>query len=352
MINNTSNNGMNNTNNQSAVIQETKDLQQLTLDALRRTRRQATESKEVGTKTIEQLEDYDTRLSKTKQQTNQLVETLKKTEKKQNKFALWSGQFTNRRKAKKELQQEATEAEAAPKTFKRRGPRPKKTTTLTDNNNNNNNNNSSDAYDDDDSTNPFSTDVSSTILTNVVDKSLQTSKDINTVVNRNELFEKAKVAKTITITKKNKKKERKRTKGAASSSAKGNKTSYPAPTDVVALTEQDQNDLNDIDRMDQLVDEEIDALAEQVTDLLATSIAIENKATTQTKELNEIHSKGEEANTLQRKVNKRVQLFTTNHRERNKKEKKFKQNMKELLPTGIGGGSPAATQMAMSGVGK
>mmetsp|Transcript_22768 Transcript_22768/g.25595 ORF Transcript_22768/g.25595 Transcript_22768/m.25595 type:complete len:353 (+) Transcript_22768:65-1123(+) len=352
MINNTSNNGMNNTNNQSA-IQETKDFQQLTLDALRRTRRQATESKEVGTKTIEQLEDYDARLSKTKQQTNQLVETLKKTEKQQNKFALWSGQFTNRRKAKKELQQEATEAEAAPKTFKRRGPRPKKTTTLTDSNTNNNNSNSSGAYDDDDGTNPFSTGVSATTLNNVVDKSLQTSKDVNTVVNRNELFEKAKSAKTTTLnTKKNKKKERKRTKGAASSSSNGNKTSNPAPTDVVALTEQDQNDLNDIDRMDQLVDDEIDALAEQVTDLLALGTAIGKKATTQTEKLNEIYSKGEEANTLQRKSNKRVQLFTMTRRERNKKEKQFKQNMKELLPAGIGGGSTATTKMAVSGIGK
>jgi len=328
---------MNTTTNQSVLLQETKDIQQQTLDALRRTRRQATESKEVGTKTIEQLEDYDARLSKTKHKTTQLVETLKKTEKQQNKFALWSGQFTTRRKAKKELQQElATEADTAPKTL------------FTDNKTNGNDD------DDDDGTNPFSTGVSATALNNVVDKSLQTSKDVNTVVNRKELFEKAKAAKTTTIKKMKKmkkKKERKRTKGATSSSSKGNKTSYPAPTDVVALTEQDQNELNDIDRIDQLVDEEIDALGDQVTELLALSTAIGNKAKTQTTKLNEIHSNVEETNTRTRNVNKRIQLFTMTRRERNKKEKQFKQNMKELLPTGTGGGT-AATKMAISGVGR
>merc|ERR1712238_590409 len=111
----------------------------------------------------------DKRLSNTKQQTTQLVETLKKTEKQQNKFALWRGQFTNRRKTKKELQQEEEE----PKTFKRRGPRPKKTTTVTDSTTttNNNNKSSNDANGKDDETNPFITGVSATALNNVVDKS-------------------------------------------------------------------------------------------------------------------------------------------------------------------------------------
>merc|ERR1712166_906963 len=112
-------------NNQS-VLQETKDIQQSTLDALQRTRRCVDESKEFGTKTLIELNEQDKRLSETKQNTIELIDTLKKTEKAQNKFAFLSGQWGNRSNAKKEIKRENNDsASSIKKTFffkRRSGP--------------------------------------------------------------------------------------------------------------------------------------------------------------------------------------------------------------------------------------
>merc|ERR1712160_6787 len=113
MGNSNSNNDNDNDNNQKkmimnnqSVLQETKNIQQSTLDALQRTRRCVDESKEVGTKTLIELNEQDKRLSETKTNTIELIDTLKKTDKAQNKFAFLSGQWGNRSTAKKEIKLE------------------------------------------------------------------------------------------------------------------------------------------------------------------------------------------------------------------------------------------------------
>merc|ERR1712166_386950 len=106
-------------NNQS-VLQETKDIQQSTLDALQRTRRCVDESKEVGTKTLIELNEQDRRLSETKTNTIELIDTLKKTEKAQNKFAFLSGQWGNRSNAKKEIKRENDYTDDDASSIKRR----------------------------------------------------------------------------------------------------------------------------------------------------------------------------------------------------------------------------------------
>merc|ERR1712195_105612 len=140
-----------------SVLQETKDIQQSTLDALQRTRRCVDESKEVGTKSLIELKEQDKRLSETKQNTAKLIDTLKKTDKAQNKFAFLSGQWGNRSTAKKEIKRENNDSAPSIKKktlFKRRsGPSSRPTSSKNQPNTNINNENwaeigsSSETYD-------------------------------------------------------------------------------------------------------------------------------------------------------------------------------------------------------------
>jgi len=158
-------------------------------------------------------------------------------------------------------------------------------------------------------------------LKNVIEESKQTSKDVNTEVNRNELFDKA--SKSKPKTKDKNKKERKRTKAASTKGA----SAVPVP-----LSLSDTTELNEINTIDKMVDEEIDLLGNQVNDLLQLSKVIGTKTNTQTTTLNKINNNLEDTNTRTKQVNKRLKLFTTSRRERNKKEKEFKERMNELLP--------------------
>jgi hypothetical protein len=331
-------------NNQS-VLQETKNIQQSTLYALQRTRRCVDESKEVGTKTLIELDEQDIRLSKTKKDTIELIDTLKKTDKAQNKFAFLSGHWGNRSKAKKELKREDNDDDAPiiiiKKTLfnkRRSGPSSrltknnKKEPNINNDNNNWTDNSSSENYDNGNNNSSTSTTSTSTAaLKNVIEESKQTSEDVNTEVNRNELFDKAR-----SKPKTRNKKERKGTKAAA-----------PKQEEAAPLSDNDNNELNDINNIDKIIDDEIDLLGDQVNDLLQLSKTIGNKSNTQTTTLNTINQNLEDTTTRTKQINKRLKLFTTTRRERNKKEKEFKKNMNELLPTGS---TKATVKMAVSGV--
>jgi len=348
-------------NTNQSVLQETKDVQQRTLEALRRTRNCAAESNEVGTKTLVELEEQEKRLDKATTQTDELVDTLKKTHKAQNKYALWAGQWTNTRRAKKELRREEELIEEQiekplpkNKTFKRRGKRPPKPTSnkvgiapitsSTDDIDSSNWHSFPDAIPVTDSNNRVALDIA-------YDKSLQTSKDINTELNRNELFSNKTIltaekhdifgkptASSITVlgttsNQTKKKKERKRTRAAPRGTVKST-TPSPATNSMVPLTEEDKNELKTINNTDKTVDKEIDALGDQVTDLLALSKAIGYKAENHTSQLDTINDNLDETKDRTKIINKRLKLFTTTRRERNRKEKEFKQNMNSMLPLG------------------
>ena len=349
-------------NTNQSVLQETKNVQQRTLEALRRTRNCAAESNEVGTKTLAELEEQGKRLNKATTQTDELVDTLKKTHKAQNKYALWAGQWSNTKRAKKELRREEELIEEQleiplpkNKTFKRRGKRPPKpmsnkvgiapNTSSTANIDSSNWHSFPDAIPVTDSNNRVALDIA-------YDKSLQTSKDINTELNRNELFSNKAIltdtekhdvfgkptASSITVlgttsNQTKKKKERKRTRAAPRGTAKST-TPSTATNSMVPLTEEDENELKTINNTDKMVDKEIDALGDQVTDLLALSKAIGYKAENHTSQLDTINDNLDETKDRTKIINKRLKLFTTTRRERNRKEKEFKQNMNSMLPPG------------------
>lgn len=350
-------------NTNQSVLQETKDVQQRTLEALRRTRNCAAESNEVGTKTLAELEEQGKRLNKATTQTDELVDTLKKTHKAQNKYALWAGQWSNTKRAKKELRREEELIEEQleiplpkNKTFKRRGKRPPKpmsnkvgiapNTSSTANIDSSNWHSFPDAIPVTDSNNRVALDIA-------YDKSLQTSKDINTELNRNELFSNKAIltdtekhdvfgkptASSITVlgttsNQTKKKKERKRTRAAPRGTTKSTTLSTATNSTMVPLTEEDENELKTINNTDKMVDREIDALGDQVTDLLALSKAIGYKAENHTSQLEAINDNLDETKDRTKIINKRLKLFTTTRRERNRKEKEFKQNMNSMLPPG------------------
>jgi len=221
----------NNFENNQHALKETRDIQQSTLAALERTRRRAAEAKQVGQATLTKLEEQNKQLDNTQQKADHLNDELKKADKLQNKFALHSLQWGNKRAAKKEIRLEEGPIPEKPKaTFKRRGRRPKnkKVAPAVQKN-----------WEDEDSSlmmqkknlNWEDEDSSSLQMKKVVNKTVETSKDIKTEVNRNELFA---GADTTAATK----------KPAGTFKRRG-----PRPkknTKPVALTQTDQEELNQI----------------------------------------------------------------------------------------------------------
>lgn len=88
-------------NSNSVLLRETKETQNRMLETLDRTLRQAAEIEEVGKMTVESLVKHDEQLDTILEEAARTRETLKKTDKLQNKFARWSLRFGNRRRARK-----------------------------------------------------------------------------------------------------------------------------------------------------------------------------------------------------------------------------------------------------------
>jgi len=275
--------------NQS-VLKETSDVQHKTLAALRRTRHQVEESKEVGTATLEQLEDHEQRIQKSKKKTSVLLDALKKTEKTQNRFAFLSGHWKNTtsKKAQKEVQKEEEEkakaAEEVPKTFKRRGPRPKKTEGIGGDGDGN---------------------VDKGTKNELFNNAKQEKKKSSSSFTNSGSIKNEPKMTTSTVSSLSLKKKSKSKKNNAKNTHKTTQKHEDVP-----LTEEDQKELNTIHDMDQLVDEEIDALGDQVNDLLALSQSIGQKATTQTTQLGTIQTNLHQTNTRTKVINKRMKFFT------------------------------------------
>jgi len=174
-------------------------------------------------------------------------------------------------------------------------------------------------------------DSSSLQMKKVVNKTVETSKDIKTEVNRNELFA---GADTTATTKK---------QPAGTFKRRG-----PRPkknTKPVALSQTDQEELNQIHDTDKLVDEGLDALGQELNDLMALSKAMGNEAKQQTTKLDSIYDGLENTDDKIKIVNKRAKLFTRTRRDRKQREQRFKKNLKEK--TGVNPGV-ASAKMAVA----
>ena len=281
---------------QQQILADTKDLQQKTLEALARTSRQVAETREVGQQTLEQLDTQTRRLEKAKADTTKLKESLKKSEKQQNKFALLSFQFGNRRKSRRELRKEeadnsnndgGTQQQPQPQTkFKRRGPRPKKKS------------NDDDAGEKEND------------LNRVVRDSLLVSKEVGTQGNRNELFSGALPTnnKPATGSKNN-------VKNDAFVAAK-------EPSPLTNLTETDRRHLQEIESTDRVVDEAIDELGGRVDELLAVSRSMGEITDRQNTQLATVEDNIETNEERTKLVNRRLKLFNTTAKTTRRERKK------------------------------
>jgi len=173
-------------------------------------------------------------------------------------------------------------------------------------------------------------------LNDVVNKTVQTSKDINTLVNLNELFSGANATSAKISTSDAAAKSTFKRRGPRPKKSK-------SPPPPVPLTENDQDELNQIHDVDKLVDEGIDALGQEVNDLLALSKAMGGQAQCQTTKLDSINSDLDKSDETTKVVNKRAKLFTRTRRERKQKEQQFKKNVSEL--TGVNGASVASAKV-------
>lgn len=243
----------------ASVLKETKALQDDSMEALERIRRQAAETKELGTETLLALNEQTQRLESAEAQTTRLKSELKKADKLQDRFARHAFKFGNKRRAKKELKEEeklaakANQAESTTTTFKRRGPRPK--------------NNGKE--------NP------------IVEERNDRPRSRKTKEHGSKVPAKppSKPKKTKTKTKTKKPKEE-------------------------LLSDQDRRDLRDIDTADAIIDEGIDALGDEVADLLALSKTIGVVADKQNAKLETIDANLETTKTQSKLLNKRMKLFT------------------------------------------
>jgi len=275
-----------NRNAQQQVLADTQDLQQRTLEALARTSRQAAETREVGQNTLEQLDTQAKRLEKVEADTTKLKESLKKAEKKQNKFALLSFQFGNRRKARRELRKEEAnnssnnsnnnggrQPQPQPQTtFKRRGPRPKKK-----------------SNDDDDAAEKKND------LNQVMQGSLLVSKEVDTQRKRNELFSDAVPANNNKQT-------------CSNSDDTFVVAKEPSP---LTLTETDRRDLQEIESTDRLVDEAIDELGAHVSALFAVSRSVGETTDRQKAQFATVEDNIETTQEQTKLLNRRLKLFNT-----------------------------------------
>jgi len=88
------------------LLTKTKEIQNQTQKTLDRILRQAGETEEVGRLALTSLEAHDKQLDTILDETARTRETLKKTDKLQNKFSRWSLNFGDRRRAKKAVRKQ------------------------------------------------------------------------------------------------------------------------------------------------------------------------------------------------------------------------------------------------------
>lgn len=125
-------------NTHSAVLQETMDLQQASLESIHRMRHLASESKCHAGTALGNLNEQGQKLRKLEASTLKHKNALEKASKQQDKFARAKLHFGTKNKAKRKVKKERklddqinavmSGTKPAP-TFKRKGPRPKKTLT-------------------------------------------------------------------------------------------------------------------------------------------------------------------------------------------------------------------------------
>lgn len=309
-------------NSNASVLRETRALQEESLQALRRIRCKTSESKALGNETLDALNGQTKQLENTEAKTIELRSSLDKAGKLQDRFAKMTFRFGNRCKAKKELareekveakeksnkkittlkfksgarpikkdllvRKEEEKASKANKTpsFKRRGTRPEKQPTPGDPKEN---------------------------------KTLVVEGQQNDSVgsNQKEVF----VNDEVTPIKKKKKKP---TATAEKEQIKKKRKKKTSTSDkeaaTVPLSDQDELQIREIHDTDAFIDEGIDALGHEVTELLALSLTMGEVANHQNEKLETIDTNLETTGAQTNLLNKRVQLFTATTRRGRKNE--------------------------------
>jgi hypothetical protein len=304
----------------ASVLQETRVLQEESLEALRRIRCKTSESKALGNETLEALNDQTKQLESTEANTIELRSSLDKIGKLQDRFAKMTFRFGNQRKAKKELAREekakaklkaknkittlkfktgaspikkesliSKEDEKIseannPASSKRRGSHPKKQPAPGDPRENKN---------------------------LVVEEPQNDSAGSN----QKEIF----ANHDVTPIKKKKTKIPNSTAKKEHTKKKKKKTStHNLPKDkeaaTVPLSDQDQLELREIRDTDNFIDAGIDALGDEVAELLALSLTMGEVANHQNGKLETIDTNLETTGAQTNLLNKRVQLFTATTR--------------------------------------
>lgn len=289
----------NNNNNNQEALAATRNVQSQTLQAVQRMQVQAAESQAIGHATIEQLQEQDGRMNRTLNATSKLKDSLNKASKLQDRFGMLSLQFGTKKQAKKLVKQEnkfngkEEKEEVQPKTFKRRGPRPKK-------------NAPGKMEAESIAASSFNTNSS---MDSIVQASVRESHDMTHQVDRAELFAGAK-------SKPQKMKKHQRDYGHNNSNNKSQQQQQP-------LTDQERHELSAIAADDQAVDAGLDVLGTQVESLLTLSQTMGDTASQQTKKLSSIHADMDKAHAQQQRVNQRAKLFTLNRKQKQKEKNKF-----------------------------
>jgi len=260
----------------ASVLRETKALQDKSMAALARIRRNAAHTKEIGTETLSTLHNQTKSLEHAETRTTQLRAGLDKADKQHDRFAKLAFRFGNRRKARKELEREdeaerkAKEVAAAPVTFKRKGPRPKKQKPTTD--------------------------------PNQKENQIEERNDTVTFhANRKELVSSHQHQKP-----RRSKPSRKKTNTKTTASS----SSTRRPPKETPMSDKDQCDLRDIEDGDKILDEGIDDLGDEIADLLALSKTMGEVANRQNAKLETIDTNLETTKTQTKLLNKRLKLFT------------------------------------------
>jgi len=277
----------------ASVLKETKALQDDSMEALERIRRQAAETKELGTETLLALNEQTQRLESAEAQTTRLKSELKKADKLQDRFARHAFKFGNKRRAKKELKEEeklaakANQAESTTTTFMRRGPRPK-------------NNGKEEEKLAAASAKANQAESTTTTFKRRGPRPKNNGKENPIVEERNDRPRSRKTKEHGSKVPAKPPSKPKKTK---------TKTKTKKPKEEL-LSDQDRRDLRDIDTADAIIDEGIDALGDEVADLLALSKTIGVVADKQNAKLETIDANLETTKTQSKLLNKRMKLFT------------------------------------------
>ena len=300
----------------ASILQETRVLQEESLEALRRIRCKTSESKALGNETLEALNGQTKQLESTEANTIELRSSLDKIGKLQDRFAKMNFRFGNRRKAKKELAREekakakkkittlkfktgaspikkeslvSKEDEKAaeannPASSKRRGSRPKKQPAPGDPRENKN------------------------LVVEEPQNDSAGSNQKEIVANHDVAPIKKKKTKIPNSTAKKEHIKKKKMKTSTHNLPKDKEAA------TVPLSDQDQLELREIRDTDNFIDAGIDALGDEVAELLALSLTMGEVANHQNGKLETIDTNLETTGAQTNLLNKRVQLFTATTR--------------------------------------